>query len=322
MAFFTRQDDTQALSGRLALGVEYDGTRYCGWQRLSHAESVQGTLEAALSRIAAAPVKVLCSGRTDSGVHATRQIVHFDAPTPRTQKAWLFGANATLPRDIAVRWLVPVNDDFHARFSALARRYRYVILNQPTRPVMERHHATWCREPLDAERMHRAAQVLVGEHDFSSYRAAGCQSKTPIRHLHAIEVARYGTLVVIDVQANAFLHHMIRNIAGVLVAVGRGEQPESYPAELLALKDRTLGNVTAPACGLHFVDVRFDERFALPEEPLGPQMLAFRGDWTGDRDLIPDTPLMRRRRVWPKWIDAEGNVVDTHPDARAAESAS
>lgn len=315
MAFHTRQDDNQPLSGRLALGVEYDGSRYCGWQRLRHAESVQGTLEAALSKIAAAPVRVLCSGRTDSGVHATRQIVHFDAPAPRTQKAWVFGTNAILPRDIAIRWLVPVADDFHARFSALARRYRYVILNQPTRPVMERHNVTWCRDPLDAERMHRAAQVLVGEHDFSSYRAAGCQSKTPIRHLHFIEVHRYGTLVVIDIQANAFLHHMVRNIAGVLMAVGRGVEGENYPARLLALKDRTRGDVTAPANGLHFVDVRYDERFELPEEPVGPQMLAFLGDWTGDRDMVPDTLLMRRRRVWPKWIDAQGRVVDQHPEA-------
>ncbi len=296
------------------MGIEYDGTRYCGWQRLSHADSVQGALEKALSTIAATPVRVFCSGRTDSGVHATRQIVHFDAPVARTQKAWVFGTNAKLPRDIAIRWLKPVSDEFHSRFSALARRYRYVIINQPTRPVLERHNVTWCRDPLDAERMHRAAQVLVGEHDFSSYRAAGCQSNTPIRHLHFIEVRRHGPLVVIDVQANAFLHHMIRNIAGVLMAVGRGSESESYPAKLLALRDRTLGNVTAPASGLHFVDVRFDERFALPEEPLGPQMLAFLGDWTGDRDVIPDTLLMRRRRVWPRWIDADGNVVDHNPN--------
>ncbi|WP_110601000.1 tRNA pseudouridine(38-40) synthase TruA [Salinicola lusitanus] len=315
MAFFSRQDDNQPLTGRLALGVEYDGTHYCGWQRLRQAPSVQGALEAALTKIAAAPVRVLCSGRTDSGVHATRQIVHFDAPVPRTQKAWLFGANAQLPRDIAVRWLKPVADDFHARFSALARRYRYLILNQPTRPVMERNNVTWCREPLDAERMHRAAQALVGEHDFSSYRAAGCQSKVPVRHLHFIEVRRLGPLVMIDVQANAFLHHMIRNIAGVLVAVGRGDEDETYPARLLALRDRKLGNVTAPACGLHFVDVRFDERFALPEEPVGPNLMAFLGDWTGERDMIPDTPLMRRRRVWPKWIDDQGRVVDQHPQA-------
>ncbi|GAB3344836.1 tRNA pseudouridine(38-40) synthase TruA [Chromohalobacter beijerinckii] len=295
MAFFEFQDDHQPLEGRIALGVEYDGSAYCGWQRLTQAPSVQAALEAALSKIANTPVQALCSGRTDTGVHATRQIVHFDAPVPRTQKAWLFGANAKLPRDIAVRWVVPVADDFHARLSALARRYRYVILNQPSRPVLERANATWCREPLDAERMHAAAQALIGEQDFSSFRAAGCQSKSSHRHVHFIEVRRYGPMIVIDIQANAFLHHMIRNIAGALVAVGRGDHPTTYPGELLALRDRTQGNVTAPGCGLHFVDVYYDERFQLPQEPLGPNMLAFVGEWSGERTL-PDSEWARERR--------------------------
>lgn len=299
MPLFELLDDSTRHAGRLALGVEYDGSAYCGWQRLKHAASVQAELERALAKVAAAPVRVLCSGRTDSGVHATRQVVHFDAPAPRSQKAWVFGANANLPRDIAVRWAVPVAGDFHARFSALARRYRYVLLNQPNRPVLERANVTWCREPLDAERMHEAAQALVGEHDFSSFRAAGCQSRTARRHLHFIEVRRYGPLVVIDVQANAFLHHMIRNIAGALVAVGRGEQGVDYMARILALRDRTLGNVTAPGCGLHFVDALYDERFALPREPLGPGLLAFLGEWTGERAL-PDTPLIQRRRRPPE----------------------
>ncbi|WP_277811673.1 tRNA pseudouridine(38-40) synthase TruA [Chromohalobacter canadensis] len=295
MAFFEFQDDHQPLEGRIALGVEYDGSAYCGWQRLTQAPSVQAALEAALSKIANTPVQALCSGRTDTGVHATRQIVHFDAPVPRTQKAWLFGANAKLPRDIAVRWVVPVADDFHARLSALARRYRYVILNQPSRPVLERANATWCREPLDAERMHAAAQALIGEQDFSSFRAAGCQSKSSHRHVHFIEVRRYGPLIVIDIQANAFLHHMIRNIAGALVAVGRGDHPTTYPGELLSLRDRTQGNVTAPGCGLHFVDVYYDERFQLPQEPLGPNLLAFVGEWSGERTL-PDSEWARARR--------------------------
>lgn len=298
MPLFEPLNATSRLAGRLALGVEYDGSAYCGWQRLKHAPSVQASLEKALSQVAAAPVRVLCSGRTDTGVHATRQVVHFDVPALRSQKAWVFGANANLPRDIAVRWAVPVADDFHARFSALARRYRYVILNQPSRPVLERANATWCREPLDVTRMHDAAQALVGEHDFSSFRAASCQSRTAWRHLHFIEVNRYGPLVVIDVQANAFLHHMIRNIAGALVAVGKREQKVDYMARMLALQDRALGNVTAPGCGLHFVDSRYDERFALPREPLGPNLLAFMGEWSGEREL-PDTPLMRYRRRWP-----------------------
>ncbi|GAB2784362.1 tRNA pseudouridine(38-40) synthase TruA [Halomonas shantousis] len=296
MPFFTFLDDTQRHVGRLALGVEYDGSAYCGWQRLKHAPSVQAALEAALSRVAGAPIRALCSGRTDTGVHATRQVVHIDTEVPRSQKAWVFGANANLPRDIAVRWAVPVERDFHARFSALGRRYQYLILNQPNRPVLERANATWCREPLDAERMHAAAQALVGEHDFSSFRAAGCQSKTPWRHLHFIEVQRHGPLVVIDVQANAFVHHMIRNIVGALVVVGKGEQDEGHMRRLLALQDRSLANATAPGCGLHFVDSLYDERFNLPREPLGPNLLAFRGEWTGER-LLPESRFVRPRRA-------------------------
>lgn len=295
MPLFEPLDDTQHLTGRLAFGVEYDGSAYCGWQRLKHAPSVQAEVERALGRVAGQSVRVHCSGRTDTGVHATRQIVHFDPPVTRSQKAWVFGSNANLPRDIALRWVVPVVDDFHARFMALARRYRYVILNQPSRPVLERANATWCRDPLDELAMHRAARVLVGEHDFSSFRAAGCQSKTAWRHLHFIEVHRHGPLVVVDVQANAFLHHMIRNIVGALVAVGRGEKDEQYLARLLDIKDRTQASATAPGCGLHFVDSLYDECFELPREPLGPNLLAFLGEWTGEREL-PDCPWVQFRR--------------------------
>ncbi|WP_275287539.1 tRNA pseudouridine(38-40) synthase TruA [Halomonas elongata] len=295
MSLFQRLDEHHPLTGRLAMAVEYDGSQYCGWQWLKHSASVQASLEKALARVASAPVRVHASGRTDSGVHATRQIVHFDPPASRSEKAWVFGANANLPRDIAVRWVTQVDDEFHARRTALARRYRYILLNQPSRPVLERANVTWCRDPLNAETMHEAAQVLVGEHDFSSFRAAGCQSKSPWRHLHFIEVHRHGPLVVIDVQGNAFLHHMIRNIAGALVTVGRGEQGTDYLARLLALKDRTLGDVTAPACGLHFVDSLYDPGWALPREPLGPNLLAFLGEWTGERPL-PDSPRPELRR--------------------------
>ncbi|WP_069384251.1 tRNA pseudouridine(38-40) synthase TruA [Halomonas caseinilytica] len=311
MSLFQRLDEHHPLTGRLAMAVEYDGSQYCGWQRLKHAASVQASLETALSRVAGAAVRVHASGRTDSGVHATRQIVHFDPPTARSQKAWVFGTNANLPRDIAVRWIKPVGDDFHARFKALARRYRYVLLNQPSRPVLERANVTWCRDPLDAEAMHEAAQVLVGEHDFSSFRAAGCQSKTPWRHLHFIEVHRHGPLVVMDVQGNAFLHHMIRNIVGALVTVGRGEQGTDYLARLLALKDRTQGDVTAPACGLHFVDSLYDPGWALPREPLGPNLLAFLGEWTGERPL-PDCPMIEFRRGRPV---AEAEHAEESDDA-------
>lgn len=288
-------DETHPLQGRLAMGIEYDGTRFCGFQRLKHAPSVQAAVEDALAKVANAPIQIHASGRTDSGVHATRQIVHFDPPVARTEKAWIFGANTHLPRDAAVRWVKPVSDDFHSRLGALGRRYRYLLLNQISRPVLERHNATWCRDPLDADAMHRAAQALVGEHDFSSFRAAGCQSKTPWRQMHFIDVKRYGPLVVIDIQGNAFLHHMIRNIAGALVSVGRGAQDEGYIKRLLALRNRRKGDVTAPACGLHFVDSIYDERFALPAEALGPNLLAFTGEWTGEREL-PDNPRIAARR--------------------------
>ncbi|GHE19825.1 tRNA pseudouridine synthase A [Halomonas urumqiensis] len=299
------------MTGRLAMAVEYDGTAYCGWQRLKHAASVQDEVEKALARVASHPVNVKASGRTDSGVHATRQIIHFDAPVPRSEKAWVFGVNANLPRDIAMRWVKAVPDEFHARFKALARRYRYVILNQPSRPVLERANATWCRDPLDADAMHRAAQVLIGEHDFSSFRAAGCQSKTPWRRLHFIEVHRHGPLVMIDVQGNAFLHHMIRNIVGALVTVGRGSRGEDYLAELMVLKDRKRADVTAPACGLHFVDSLYDPCWGLPSEPLGPNLLAFLGEWTGERPL-PDCPMVDIRRGRPVAVPSQSTREAAH----------
>ena len=295
MTLFYHFDETQPLKGRLAMGIEYDGSRFCGFQRLKHAASVQGALEDALAKVANAPVQIHASGRTDSGVHATRQVIHFDAPAERSEKAWIFGANTNLPRDVAVRWVKPVSDDFHSRLGALGRRYRYLVLNQISRPVLERNNVTWCRDPLDADAMHRAAQALVGEHDFTSFRAAGCQSKTPWRQMHFVDVKRYGPLVMIDIQGNAFLHHMIRNIAGALISVGRGAQDEGYIERLLALRNRKLGDVTASASGLHFVDSLYDERFDLPKEPLGPNLLAFTGEWTGERAL-PDSPRVAARR--------------------------
>ncbi|KPQ23933.1 MAG: tRNA pseudouridine(38-40) synthase [Halomonas sp. HL-48] len=297
MTLFYHFDETQPLTGRLAMGIEYDGTRFCGFQRLKHAASVQASVEDALSKVAGAPVQIHASGRTDSGVHATRQIVHLDPPVGRSEKAWVFGANTNLPRDVSIRWVKPVSDDFHSRLGALGRRYRYLLLNQLSRPVLERHNVTWCRDPLDADAMHRAAQALVGEHDFSSFRAAGCQSKTPWRQMHFVDVKRFGPLVMIDIQGNAFLHHMIRNIAGALVSVGRGAQDEGHIERLLALRNRKLGDVTAPACGLHFVDSIYDERFALPKEPLGPNLLAFSGEWTGERELPETERVAARRRL-------------------------
>lgn len=285
MSLFTRLDENERVSGRIALGLEYRGTAYQGWQRLNHGPSLQASLEAALSRIAQSPIEVMCSGRTDSGVHATRQIVHFDTTSARTLKAWVMGTNVNLPRDMAVRWARLMPHDFHARFSSLARRYRYVILNQPVPPALDAEHMTWHRTPLDETHMHEAAQTLVGEHDFSGYRAAGCQSSTPWRHVHFVEVTRVGPLVIIDIQANAFLHHMVRNIAGVLLTVGDGRREVSRTRDILEGRDRTLSEATAPAQGLHFVDVYYDPRFELPAEPLGPAELYFSGEWTGQRTL-------------------------------------
>ncbi|WP_348983970.1 tRNA pseudouridine(38-40) synthase TruA [Cobetia sp. 1CM21F] len=296
MPFFTPLDDNEKRPGRIALGVEYDGTRYCGWQRLSHAPSVQEALEKALSKVASTPITVHCSGRTDSGVHAVRQVVHFDTPVGRSRKAWRMGGNVNLPPDIGIHWAVPVPDDFHARFSAIARRYRYMIINQPFRPVMERNNVTWCREPLNVADMQAAAAHLVGELDFSAFRAAGCQSRSPRRHVHFIEVSRHGHIVMIDIQANAFLHHMVRNIAGTLMAIGRGEKPVEWIVELMRGGDRTRSSATAAATGLHFVDVIYPPRYALPKEPLGPGLVAHLGEWTGERPL-PDCPMVRSRMV-------------------------
>ena len=257
---------------RLALGVEYDGSGFSGWQRLSQAGalepdcSLQTALEIALSKVAAAPIDTVCSGRTDAGVHARCQVVHFDTEATRDARGWVLGATANLPPTMAVRWCVPVADDFNARFSARARRYRYRILNRPIRPALGRHYLTWERRPLDAGAMHRAAQALVGEHDFSAFRTVHCQAPHARRELQAIEVRRTGEVVEIEVQANAFLHHMVRNIVGSLLPIGRGERPESWMGELLAGRDRTVAGPTAPATGLVFLGPRYPREWQLPAE--------------------------------------------------------
>ncbi len=250
---------------RIALGVEYDGSGFSGWQLQQGTRTVQGELEKALSKVADHPVRVHCAGRTDAGVHAAEQVVHFDTGAVRSSRSWIFGANANLPKDVAVLWATEVPDDFHARFSACRRSYRYVICNRPVRPTFLAWRTTWAYRPLDEARMHRAAQALVGEHDFSSYRAQGCQAKSPVRRIHRLEVSRRGELLFIDVEANAFLHHMVRNIAGVLMAIGSGERPESWAAEVLALRNRTLGGVTAPPSGLYLTAVGYPDTFDLPQ---------------------------------------------------------
>jgi tRNA pseudouridine38-40 synthase len=251
---------------RYALGIEYDGTDFLGWQRLSHGASLQAAVEQALSRVADHPVEVTCSGRTDAGVNALCQVVHFDSAAVRDPRAWVLGVNSNLPRAIRVLWGQPVREDFHARYAARARRYRYTILNRTVQPALDRFRATWERVPLDAARMHRAAQALVGEHDFSAFRTVHCQAPHARRELHSIEVRREGERVIMQVQANAFLHHMVRNIMGSLIPIGRGERPEAWMAELLAGRDRAVAGPTAAPEGLLFLGALYPAEWGLPAE--------------------------------------------------------
>lgn len=256
---------------RLALGVEYDGSGFLGWQRLSQPgvegnDTVQQALETALSFVADGPVATVCAGRTDAGVHAACQVVHFDTAIERDPRGWVLGATSRLPAAICVRWCHPVAEEFHARFSAHARRYRYRILNRPVRPALGRQYLSWERRPLDAGSMQRAAQALVGEHDFSAFRTVHCQAPHARRNLQELTVRRFGDEVVVEVQANAFLHHMVRNIVGSLLPVGRGDQPESWLEELLAARDRTAAGPTAPAAGLVFLGPRYPRHCGLPDE--------------------------------------------------------
>ena len=267
--------DPLPAGSRIACRVEYNGARYNGWQSQPHLDviTVQQELEKALSSVANTPVRVHCAGRTDTGVHGHCQIVHFNAPVARAPKAWVLGANASMAADVRLHWAIAVVEDFHARFSARSRRYRYLIANTPVRPAMLGGQVTWHRFPLDARLMHRAAQSLLGERDFSAFRAAACQSTTPMRNVESVSVSRRGDLVVVDIQANAFLHHMVRNIVGSLLAVGSGRKPEAWIGELLAAGDRTLAADTAPPHGLYLADVIYPHHFGLPDTPYGPLLL-------------------------------------------------
>jgi len=253
-------------AGRLAAIVSYSGEHYKGWQiQQNNVPTVQGALETALSKVANHSVRTVCAGRTDAGVHSTFQVVHFDVKVERTFYSWVMGVNSQLPRDITIQWIGSTQIDFSARFSAFYRRYFYIIYNHPVRPSIQHQGVSWYIPTLDESRMHESSQVLVGEHDFSSYRAAGCQSKSPFRNLHSIRVFRQSYYVIIDIKANAFLHHMVRNIAGVLLSVGSGESGIEWPEEVLLLKDRSLGGVTAKAGGLYLVDVGYPEVFGIPK---------------------------------------------------------
>jgi len=245
-------------SGRVALVLEYNGGEYHGWQsQKSGHPTVQQHLEIALSRVANCPVEVVCAGRTDAGVHASHQVIHFNTTVTRSQRSWVMGANANLPADISVRWAGNVTENFHARFSARSRRYRYVIYNNPVRSALFREGLTWNYRPLDEQKMASAALYLVGRHDFSSYRAAECQAKSPVREIEFLNVDRFGDFIIIDVQANAFLHHMVRNIAGVLMSIGAGINEESWSKEVLLAKDRAAGGITAPPFGLYLINVGY-----------------------------------------------------------------
>ncbi|MBS0430886.1 MAG: tRNA pseudouridine(38-40) synthase TruA [Proteobacteria bacterium] len=251
---------------RIVLGIEYDGTGFFGWQRLTHGPSLQAEVEAALAFVADHPVATTCAGRTDAGVHARCQVVHFDSEAQRDARAWVLGATTRLPRQVAVLWARHVEPEFHARFSAVARRYRYVLSNRAVRPALEARQVAWERIPLDDEAMHAAAQALVGEHDFSAFRALACQAAHARREVRALAVRREGEHVVIEIEANAFLHHMVRNIVGSLLEVGRGERPREWIAQLLHGRDRALAGATAPAQGLTFLGPRYPARWGLPPE--------------------------------------------------------
>jgi tRNA pseudouridine38-40 synthase len=249
---------------RIAMGLEYDGSDYAGWQVQPDQVTVQGKVEEALSRVADAPVQVCCAGRTDAGVHATGQVVHFDSDAPRSEWAWVMGANANLPRSISATWAQTVPDEFHARFLAVSRTYRYLLLNRPTRPGLDHHRVAWSHRALDAARMQDAACELVGEHDFSAFRAQACQAKTPVRTIHRFDVHRQDDTIVFEVCANAFLYHMVRNMVGSLMRIGAGEAGRDWLAGVLAGRDRSAAAATASPAGLYLVAVEYPRSYGLP----------------------------------------------------------
>ena len=251
---------------KIAAGIEYDGSRYSGWQIQKHSASVQAHVEAALSAVADHQVAVTCAGRTDAGVHALNQVVHFESGAERDPHSWVLGANSHLPGDISLTWAKPVQVDFHARYSAVSRIYKYIILNRPARPGLGHGYVTWECRRLDAGRMSEATASLVGEHDFTSYRATSCQAKSPVRNVLSLGVKRENDYVIMVVEADAFLHHMVRNIAGVLMAIGMGKREPGWEAEVLGAKSRDCGGVTAAPDGLYLAGVNYPEKYGIPEQ--------------------------------------------------------
>jgi len=257
---------------RIALGIEYDGSGFSGWQMQKNSiRTVQGELEKALSIVANEPIQVVCAGRTDTGVHATGQVVNFDTTAVRDERAWLFGVNTHLPDDVASLWSREVSEDFSARFSATARQYRYVILNRPGRSAAFHSKVTWRHGLINEQAMHEAAQALVGEHDYSSFRSSSCQADHALRNIHYINVSRKDDFIYIDIKANAFLHHMVRNIAGSLLMIGQGEQTVDWMQALLQGKDRNHAGPTAPAQGLYMVKVSYPKSCGLPQYCFVPE---------------------------------------------------
>lgn len=259
---------------RIALGIEYDGSQFSGWQMQKYGtRTVQETVGKALSVVADEQIQLVCAGRTDTGVHATGQVVHFDTTVERPQKAWVLGVNTHLPDDVASVWATPVADDFSARFTATSRRYRYVILNRKARAAVLHNKVCWRHGEIDEQLMHQAAQALTGERDFSSFRSAACQAEHARRNVHSVQVSRKGDFIYIDIEANAFLHHMVRNIVGSLLMIGQKEKAVDWMAELLSVHDRTQAGPTAPAEGLYLVKVTYPEQYDLPAQVHLPEFM-------------------------------------------------
>lgn len=253
------------MAMRIALGIEYDGKPYCGWQSQAEGVTVQDTLQAALSEIAGEKIGVIAAGRTDTGVHGLEQVVHFDTQANRPLQAWVRGANALLPSGVAVLWAHPVPDEFHARFSAQGRSYRYLLVNRTARSAIHAGKVGWHHIPLDLVAMQNAAQSLLGTHDFSAFRASQCQAKSPIKHLRQLDIHRNGDVLIFDVSADAFLHHMVRNIVGCLVYVGKGKYPVEWLAEVLASRNRRLAASTFAPDGLYLRHIQYDMKWGLPQ---------------------------------------------------------
>lgn len=250
---------------RIALGVEYNGSDYAGWQLQPKQATVQACLEAAISLVANEAAKTVAAGRTDSGVHALQQVVHFDTNSQRSERSWILGLNSNLPYDINIIWARPVNDKFSARFSALNRSYRYLIYNRVGRSSLQHNRMWWLFAPLDEHKMQAAADLLVGHHDFSAFRAKLCQANNPVKTVEKIQVTRHDNCIAIDVTARSFLHHMVRNIVGVLVPIGQGDKPVTWAKEVLDSRDRCQGGITAAPEGLYFVNADYPAKYGIPK---------------------------------------------------------